>query len=117
MRQMTRRCGLPASSAFELTSERAAGFARIALSHVTREYPNKLDHVITGVGDLESPRALHSIFYGSFDWHSCVHGYWTLACVLRLYPGMAEAAQIRALFDDAFTADKVGAEVAYLHRP
>ena len=37
----------------------------------------------------------HPIFFGSFDWHSCVHGYWTLATVLRLYPGMAEAEAVR----------------------
>jgi hypothetical protein len=58
-----------------------------------------------------------AIFYGSFDWHSCVHGYWLLASLLRREPGIAEAPAIRALFEDAFTADKVGGEVAYLARP
>jgi hypothetical protein len=31
-----------------------------------------------GPEDVLGPRALHPIFFGSFDWHSCVHGYWTL---------------------------------------
>jgi hypothetical protein len=99
-----------------LTAGQASTFARIALGHVEREYPNKLDHVIEGPHDLLSPRALHPIFYGSFDWHSCVHGYWTLARVLRLYPEAAHAPDIRALFDRAFTAAKVEAERAYLDR-
>ena len=30
---------------------------------------------------------LHPIFYGSFDWHSCVHGWWTLLTLRRLFPG------------------------------
>ena len=31
-----------------LTSEIASQLAGIALGHVTREYPNKLDHVLAG---------------------------------------------------------------------
>ena len=47
----------------------ATKLASLALAHVRREYPNKLDHVLSGPHDLRSPRALHPIFYGSFDWH------------------------------------------------
>jgi hypothetical protein len=100
-----------------LTAETAAAFAHIALGHVTREYPNKLDHVLDGPGHALEPHALHPIFYGSFDWHSCVHGYWTLATVLRRHPDVEPARTIRALFDEAFTADKVEGECAYLRRP
>ena len=100
-----------------LTPELASSFARIALGHVAREYPNKLDHVLEGPDDLRSPRDLHPIYYGSFDWHSCVHGYWLLASLLRLEPGIPEAPLIRALFDDALTPDKVAKECAYLARP
>src|SRR6185437_8210773 len=100
-----------------LTKELASHFARTALGHVTREYPNKLDHVLTGPEDMKSPRELHPIFYGSFDWHSCVHAYWTLARVLRRFPDLPEAGAIRALFDAQFTPKKVAGEVAYLARP
>ena len=104
-------------SASRLTPELASKFARLALGHVGREYPNKMDHVLSGPADVRGPRDLHPIFFGSFDWHSCVHGYWTLATVLRLHPEIAEAPAIRALFDDAFTAEKVGVETAYLAQP
>ncbi len=100
-----------------LTEERAAAFARIALGHVEREYPNKLDHVMAGPADAASPRALHPVFFGSFDWHSCVHGYWMLARLLHRFPAMAPAAEIRALFDRRLTWDAVAGEVAYLARP
>ena len=100
-----------------LTPALASSFARIALGHVAREYPNKLDHVLEGPGDLRTPRDLHPIFYGSFDWHSCVHGYWLLASLLRMEPTIPEAPAIRALFDGAFTSEKVAAEVAYLDGP
>lgn len=104
-------------SADRLTPELASTFARIALGHVAREYPNKLDHVLDGPEDTLGPRALHPIYFGSFDWHSCVHGYWTLATCLRLFPDIPEASAIRGQFDIAFTAGNVAAEVAYLVRP
>ena len=99
-----------------LTPALASSFARIALGHVTREYPNKLDHVLESAGDARGPRDLHPIFYGSFDWHSCVHGYWLLAALLLREPGIPEASQIRALFNEAFTPEKVAGELAYLGR-
>lgn len=101
----------------ELTPELAARFARLALSHVTREYPNKLDHVMNGPGDVRAPHELHPVFYGSFDWHSCVHGYWLLTRVERRFPELPEAATVRALFDAQLTDALVAGEVAYLQQP
>lgn len=100
-----------------LTAETASRFARIAVEHVRREYPNKLDHVLNGPEDVQSPRQLHPVFYGSFDWHSNVHGYWLLATLLRRFPELPEAPAIRALFDEQFIADKVAGETAYLDQP
>jgi hypothetical protein len=95
----------------------ASRFAGIALGHVRREYPHKLDHVLLGDEDALPPRVLHPIFYGSFDWHSCVHGWWTLLTLRRLFPEIAEADAIAGLADDSFTAEKAAAELAYLDRP
>jgi hypothetical protein len=102
---------------FTLTQDIAQRFAAIALGHVTREFPNKLDHVLNGPGDARAPRELHPIFFGSFDWHSCVHGYWLLARLRRRFPGMAGADAIAALFDTSFVPDKMAAELTYLSRP
>ncbi len=101
----------------KLTRDIAEKFAALALAHVSREYPNKLDHVLANEADALGPRALHPIFFGSFDWHSCVHGYWLLARLLRRYPDISVAAEIAALFDARFTENNVTAECAYLGRP
>jgi len=95
----------------------ASRFARTALGHVAREYPNVLVQALGGPDDLGTPRALHPIFFGSYDWHSCVHGHWLLARLLRLAPDLPEAAAIRVHFDQAFTPEKVAGERAYLARP
>ena len=78
----------------KLTEDLASRFTRIALGHVTREYPHKLDHVLAGDEDALPPHVLHPIFFGSFDWHSCVHGYWTLARLLRRFPARPECAYL-----------------------
>ncbi|MDC0886776.1 DUF2891 domain-containing protein [Altererythrobacter sp.] len=100
-----------------LSEQTAQLFARTALGHVSREYPNKLDHVMAGDVDVRSPRSLHPCFFGSFDWHSCVHSWWTLLTVRRLFPDCEEARQIDRLAESTFTPEKLSAELAYLHRP
>src|SRR5205085_2080052 len=107
------------SSSFDeaLTPTLASHLASTALSHVRREFPHKLDHVLNVPEAARTPRELHPIFYVSFDWHSCVHSYWLLATLHRLFPQLPEAAAIRELFNHALNPDKVAAECAYLTRP
>jgi hypothetical protein len=100
-----------------LNADLASHMARIALGHVRQEYPHKLDHVLLGDDDALPPRELHSIFYGSFDWHSCVHGWWTLLTVRRLFSAIAESNAIADLAADSFTQEKVAGELGYLERP
>ncbi|HEV2866410.1 MAG TPA: DUF2891 domain-containing protein [Allosphingosinicella sp.] len=99
-----------------LTAETANRFAHIALGHVGREYPHKLDHVLEGPEDVLGPRELHPIFFGSFDWHSCVHGYWLLLRTRRLFPGLPAAPRVKQMLDETLTADNVAGELAYLDR-
>jgi Protein of unknown function (DUF2891) len=114
---------MPSSSASKSSARQtkldlrtASRFATIALGHVGREYPGKLDHVLTGPADLKSPRALHPVFFGSFDWHSCVHTYWLLATLYRLHPELPKRNAIRTLLSASFTKDKIAGERAYLKR-
>ena len=99
-----------------LTPNIASRFAQIALDNVVREFPNKLDHVLGGDADVASPRALHPAFYGSFDWHSCVHMHWLMARLLRTMDTLPEASAIAAMFDAHLSREAIAGEVAYLAR-
>jgi hypothetical protein len=66
---------------------------------------------------VRSPRELHPAFFGCLDWHSSVHGHWTLARLLRLYPSLPSAARIRAALDENLTAGHVASELAYFRAP
>lgn len=95
----------------------ASPFARVALANIAREYPNKLDHVMNDAADVRAPGALHPAFYGSYDWHSCVHMHWMLARLLRLFPSLPEAPQIHSAFRAHLTSTAIHAEIAYLLEP
>jgi hypothetical protein len=100
-----------------LSLDRASNFARTALGNIEREYPTKLDHVIGGASDIASPRVLHPAFFGSFDWHSCVHGHWLLVRTLKLFPRAPEGTAIRAALHTHLSPENVRGEIAYLRRP
>jgi Protein of unknown function (DUF2891) len=91
--------------------------ARLALRCARQEYPNKLDHTMNGPQEVLGPKALHPAFYGCYDWHSAVHGHWMLVRLLRDFPQMPEAAKVRALFDEHFTASAIAQEVLYFGQP
>src|SRR5579863_2082094 len=100
-----------------LTTERASAFARLALKALSKEYPNKPEHVMRGAADVKSPRALHPAFYGCYDWHSSVHGHWMLIRLLRLFPDLPEKMQIRAVLAEHLTAKNLQMEADYFSQP
>ncbi|MBT3275734.1 MAG: DUF2891 family protein [Spirochaetales bacterium] len=93
-----------------LTLDISAKFIRYAIDCVQREYPN----VLGSDAQTGAPRDIHPVFFGCFDWHSSVHGHWAMAHVLRLYPSVECANEMRALFNDHFTADRIAAEATHL---
>jgi hypothetical protein len=107
---------LAAEPLMKLTRERASAFARLALRAIDQEYPNKPEHVLGALADLKSPKALHPAFYGCYDWHSSVHGHWMLARLLRLYPDLPEASEIRSVFRAHLSDDNLRLEADYFAR-
>ncbi|SMF50736.1 Protein of unknown function [Xaviernesmea oryzae] len=100
-----------------LTAETAQDFAAIALGHVRREYPNKPANAFAGPEDARTPSQLFPIFHGSLDWHSCVHGYWMMAHILRKIPDIPAAEDIRALFNEMLVPEKVEGECSTMAHP
>lgn len=92
-------------------------FARLALDCIHREYPNQIAHALQSAADVAPPRALTPMFYGCYDWHSAVHGHWTLVRLLRVRPDSSLAPAARAALARSFTAANAAAEAAYLQGP
>jgi hypothetical protein len=99
--------------AADLDSASAEKFARLVLAGIDREYPNKPGEVLTRAEDVMNPRAMHPSFYGSFDWHSSVHGHWLLVRLLRLFPDMPCAAEARTRLGGHLKKEHLAKEAAY----
>merc|ERR1719347_2087420 len=80
------------------------------------EYPYKLGQVLLSESELLSPKVLHPIFYGCFDWHSSVHGHWLLARAAATFPDTELATNVSRLFDIQFQEEKVATELSYFKR-
>ena len=97
-----------------LTRAQASHLAQLAKNCIQIEYPNKLSHVMDNAADVRAPRELHPAFYGCFDWHSSVHGHWMLVRLLKLFPDLPEATEIRRRLDENLQEDHIIQEVLYL---
>ncbi len=96
--------------------ESAARFANMVLAAIHREYPNKILHFLDSDADAAAPHELTPVFFGSYDWHSAVHGHWTLVRLLRKVPDPAFSAATESALDTSFDSEKVAAECRYLNR-
>lgn len=103
---------LPAQN--RLDEEGAARFVKLALAGLNREFPNKPGHVLRSADDLQTPREATPVFFGHFDWHSSVHGHWTLVRLLRLFPDAEWSQKVRAELANKFTREGLAKEAAYL---
>src|ERR1700674_5191072 len=99
-----------------LTQTEASHFASLAMKCIQREYPNKPDHTINDAADVRGPRAMHGTFYGCFDWHSSVHGHWMLVHLLRLFPSLPEAREIRGALAANLSGENTRNDAAYLNQ-
>jgi hypothetical protein len=89
----------------------------LILAAVHREYPSHVTHLLESDADARPPRELTPAFYGSFDWHSAVHGHWALARLARLLPDAPAAIRARAALERSLTSANIVREVAYLSAP
>lgn len=88
-------------------------FARMALSCIHREYPNKISHVLNSDKDAKPPKALTPAFYGCFDWHSSVHGHWLLVRLSKLDPASPFTAITEQALGQSFSPQNLSQEVNY----
>ena len=98
------------------TVKEANVLAELPLHCVETEFPNKLGQTIGSAEDLGTPEALHPIFHGCFDWHSAVHGYWSMITLAKDFPDLEKADEIRAILQRNITPEKVAQEVAYFEK-
>jgi hypothetical protein len=91
--------------------------ARAVIAAVRTEYPHRLQQELRSDADLLPPRVLNPSFYGSYDWHSAVHGHWTLVRCLGLSLSADVAAEVTAVLDEHLAPERVTGELEFFSGP
>jgi hypothetical protein len=99
-----------------LNIEQANRLLQLPIHCVNTEYPNKLNQTIGGDEDLKSPKELHPTFYGCFDWHSSVHGHWSLVSLLKKFPNLKDASKTKEILLTSISKENIEKEIAYFNK-
>ncbi|MEH6536140.1 MAG: DUF2891 domain-containing protein [Psychroserpens sp.] len=87
--------------------------AQLPIHCIQIEYPNKLNQTIGSDADLQSPQDLHPAFYGCFDWHSAVHGHWSLVSLLKQFPDLETSEDAKRMLLENMSKANMETELAY----
>ena len=101
------------AKSINLDLKEANRLSELPLGCIQMPLPYKSGVVIAKESDLAMPREHHPAFYGCFDWHSAVHGHWSLVYLLKNFPDLANKEEAIRMLDENLTAEKIEQEVAY----
>ena len=87
--------------------------AQLPLHCMETEYPYRLGQTLGSEADLLSPKTLHPTFYGCFDWHSAVHGHWSLVSLLKRFPEIDNYETIKIQLLQSISEENILKEVSY----
>lgn len=104
---------MTSNKSLKLTLEQANKLIELPLACIQKEYPNRLGQTLGDSSDIGEPKELHPAFYGCFDWHSAVHGHWSLVKLLKEFPGLDKAGMVKIKLKQNLSAQNITKELAY----
>src|SRR5690606_8836987 len=100
----------------DLDLAQANRLAALPMKCMQNEFPNKTGQVLSTFSDLGTPKELHPAFYGCFDWHSSVHGHWSLVKLLHDFPDLENRDSIISKLKQNLSKENIQAEINYFNR-
>lgn len=97
----------------ELDLAEANRLSKLPFDCIQTPLPYKSGVIISKESDLAMPQVHHPAFYGCFDWHSAVHGHWSLVYLLKTFPELENRKEIIEKLQQNLTAENIAKEVAY----
>jgi hypothetical protein len=98
---------------YQLSDSGASYFANLSLECVSRTdkhfYYRYYDTQRKG-----NPKDYWPSFHGCYDWHSSVHNHWCLVKILKEFPNIPEAAEIREKLNQSFNAENILKELEFV---
>ena len=72
------------------TADVASELISLSLNCVEKKYPYKIGYRFTDQNWVKPHYEVTPSFYGCWDWHSAVHGHWSMVKVLKEFPNIKE---------------------------
>ncbi|MEE2876451.1 MAG: DUF2891 domain-containing protein [Candidatus Neomarinimicrobiota bacterium] len=104
---------LPVVSAPVLDVARAEELVELSLNCVERQFPYKIGYRFDGPEWIKPHYEVTPSFYGCWDWHSAVHGHWTMTKILKMFPDISVADSIRAKLHTNLSRERLDAELRF----
>lgn len=100
-----------------LLERHADSWLRVGIANLHREYPHRPNLFISEPGPYRTHRERHPVFYGSYDWHSCVEMFWTMIRIMKLLPGLPSERAAREAIGSLLTPAGMAQELETFQDP
>ncbi len=100
-----------------LLEHHADDWLGVGIENLHREYPHRPNLFIAEPGPYRTHRERHPVFFGSYDWHSCVEMYWAMVRIMKLVPGLPREIAAREAIDSLLTEEGMAQELATFSDP
>jgi hypothetical protein len=100
-----------------ILSSVANDYLSVIDANIQREYPHMPWMVVNDPGRLPSHRELHPVFFGYFDWHSCVEMWWAAIRLMRRLPNLDTEPRVRMTMEKLLTTPAINVERAFFDAP
>ena len=104
---------LPDVSAPILDEERAVELVNLSLKCVDKKFPYKIGYRFNSPEWIKPHYEVTPSFYGCWDWHSAVHGHWTMIKILKLFPNISVKDEIRLKLRKNLSKKRLEAEYRF----
>jgi len=96
-----------------LDLKEANRLAQLPMECIQNPLPYKSGIILADSSDLAMPQEHHPAFYGCFDWHSAVHGHWSLVYLIKSFPKLEDRSKAIEMLKQNLTAANIEKEIAY----
>mgnify|MGYP001287168709 FL=1 len=79
----------------KLDEKLASDLIQLSINCVDKKFPYKVGYRYIDSTWIRPHYKLTPSFYGCWDWHSAVHGHWSMVKILKEFPNIKEAGNIR----------------------
>lgn len=111
--EITKQDSAPLVKDVVLDIAQANKLAQLPLDCIQTPLPYKSGIVISRPEDLAMPIEHHPTFYGCFDWHSAVHGHWSLVYLMKRFSDVEWADRAKKMISQNITPENIAIEIQY----